>query len=135
MRKNNQRIIPKPHAHLHSMQKTSAKFQNNWWKTVRRVSPTRYPVYFHLKCQLNLRFYKSIENLIRPQGLVTQVTDTILPECELIQDFMPVLVTSKFDEVPIKMNKIAWRHQGVRVVRSGRNSNSCEILSLSLLQV
>ena len=28
MRKNNQRIIPKPHAHLHSMQKTCAKFQN-----------------------------------------------------------------------------------------------------------
>ena len=23
------RIIPKPHAHLHSMQKTSSKFQNN----------------------------------------------------------------------------------------------------------
>ena len=24
-----QRIIPKPHEHLHSIQKTSAKFQNN----------------------------------------------------------------------------------------------------------
>ena len=49
MRKNNQSIISKPHAHLHSMQKTSAKFQNIPWKTVRGVAPTRYPVYFHLK--------------------------------------------------------------------------------------
>ena len=31
------------------MQKTSEKFQNNRWKTVRGVAPTRYPVYFHLK--------------------------------------------------------------------------------------
>ena len=46
MRKNNQSIIPKPH--LYSMQKTSVKFQNNWWKTVRGVVPTRYPLSIHL---------------------------------------------------------------------------------------
>ena len=40
-------IIPKPHAHLHSMQKTSAKFENNQWKTVRGVAPTRYPLSRH----------------------------------------------------------------------------------------
>ena len=47
--KNNERFISKPHAYLHSMQKTSAKFQNIPWKTVRGAAPTRYPVYFHLK--------------------------------------------------------------------------------------
>ena len=41
------RIIPNPHAHLHSMQKTSAKFQNNLCKTVRGVAPTRYPLSIH----------------------------------------------------------------------------------------
>ena len=30
------------------------------------------------------------------------MTDPIWPEFELFLDFMPVLVTSKFDEVPIK---------------------------------
>ena len=30
------------------------------------------------------------------------MTDPILSEFILVQDFMPVLVTSKFDEVPIK---------------------------------
>ena len=33
--KNDQRIISKPHAHVHSMQKRSEKFQNNRWKTKR----------------------------------------------------------------------------------------------------
>ena len=47
MRTKNHSIIPKPHAHLHSMQKTSAKFQNNRWKTVRGVVPTRYPLSIH----------------------------------------------------------------------------------------
>ena len=49
-------IIPKPNAHLHSMQKTSAKFQNNWWKTVRGVAPTKYPlsIYFDsISCKKN----------------------------------------------------------------------------------
>ena len=48
------RIISKSHAYLHSMQKTSEKFQNNRRKTVRGVTPTRYPEYFHPKGQLNL---------------------------------------------------------------------------------
>ena len=30
------------------------------------------------------------------------MTDPIRPEFELVWDFMPVLVTSKFDEDPIK---------------------------------
>ena len=47
MRKNIQNLVPKPHAYLHSMQNTSAKFHNNWWKTVRGVVPTSYPVSIH----------------------------------------------------------------------------------------
>ena len=47
VRKNNQGITPKPHAHLHSMLKTSAMFQNNQWKTVREVAPTMYPLSIH----------------------------------------------------------------------------------------
>ena len=34
------------------------------------------------------------------------MTDPIRPEFELVQDFMPYLVTSKFDKDPIK-NKCA----------------------------
>ena len=44
----------------------------------------------------------STENLICPQQHVTLVTIPIRPEFELLQDFMPVLVTSKFDENLIK---------------------------------
>ena len=32
----------------------------------------------------------------------SEVTDSILPELELVRDFMTVLVTNKFDEDPIK---------------------------------
>ena len=56
------RIIPKPHAHLHSMQKISAKFQNNWWKSVRGVAPTRYPLSIHfdsISCQKRDKVYKA----------------------------------------------------------------------------
>ena len=42
-----QRIVPKPHAHLHSMQKTFAKVQNNWGITVRGIVPTKYPLSIH----------------------------------------------------------------------------------------
>ena len=34
-------VIPKPHAQLHSMPKTSAKFKNNGRKPVRGVAPTK----------------------------------------------------------------------------------------------
>ena len=45
----------------------------------------------------------SIKNLIRPLwARNSEVTDSIQPEFELICDFMAVLVTSKFDEDPIK---------------------------------
>ena len=39
--KNVLTIIPKPHAHPHTMKKTRAKFQNNQYKTVRGVALTR----------------------------------------------------------------------------------------------
>ena len=39
--KNALTIILKPHAHPHTMKKTYAKFQNNWYKTVRGVALTR----------------------------------------------------------------------------------------------
>ena len=39
--KNVLTIIPKPHAHPHTMKKTQAKFQNNRYKTVREVALTR----------------------------------------------------------------------------------------------
>ena len=34
-------IMSNPHAHPHTMRKTHAKFQNNWYKTVRGVALTR----------------------------------------------------------------------------------------------
>ena len=43
------------------------------------------------------------ENFIRPQRANnSKVTDPIWLEFELVREFMPVLVTSKFDEDPIK---------------------------------
>ena len=39
--KNVLTIIPKPYAHPHTMKKTYAKFQNDRYKTVRGVVPTR----------------------------------------------------------------------------------------------
>ena len=39
--KNVLTILPKPHAHPHTMKKTHAKFQNNLYKTVRGVAFTR----------------------------------------------------------------------------------------------
>ena len=66
-------------------------------------------------------------------------------EFELVRDFMPVLVTNMFDEDPLKMNVLAWRHHfnfldgrwhltPVGVVRSGQNSSSSEILCLSFFE-
>ena len=81
------------------------------------------------------------------------MTDLIRPELELIRDFMPVLVTSKFDEDPIKHEHASletpfshYKYMGNFLdaqghltpkggVRSGRNSNSSEILYLSSLPV
>ena len=74
--------------------------------------------------------------------------DPIRPEFELIRDVMPVLVTSKFDENLIKNERAsletpfshyksmgnfsdAQEHLTLKgVLRSGRNSNSSEILFL-----
>ena len=39
--KNDLTIISKPHAYRHTMKKTQAMFQNNWYKTVREVVLTR----------------------------------------------------------------------------------------------
>ena len=41
--KNNLTIISKPHAHPHTIMKTPAKFQKDWYKTVRGVVLTRHP--------------------------------------------------------------------------------------------
>ena len=65
-----QRIIPKPHAHLHSMQKTSSKFQNNRWKTERGVAPTRYTLTIHfdsISCIKKDKFtkQKKLEKIIK----------------------------------------------------------------------
>ena len=39
--KINPTTMSNPHAHPHTMRKTHAKFQNNWYKTVRGVALTR----------------------------------------------------------------------------------------------
>ena len=39
------------------------------------------------------------------------MTDLIQPEFELVRDFMPVLVTSKFDEDPIKNERSSLETQ------------------------
>ena len=44
--KNNLTIISKAHAHLYTMEKTHAKFQNDWYKTVGGVVLTRHPAKF-----------------------------------------------------------------------------------------
>ena len=41
--KNNLTIISKSYTYLHTMMKTHAKFQNDWYKTVRGVALTRHP--------------------------------------------------------------------------------------------
>ena len=41
MTKINPTIMSNPHAHPHTMRKTHAKFQNNWYKTVRGDALTR----------------------------------------------------------------------------------------------
>ena len=42
--KENLRIMSKQYAHLHTMAKTSVKFQNDWPKTVGGVALTRHPL-------------------------------------------------------------------------------------------
>ena len=39
--KNDLTIISKSYSHCHNMKKTHAKFQNDWYKTVREVALTR----------------------------------------------------------------------------------------------
>ena len=81
------------------------KHQNNRWKNVRHVAPTRYPVDFHLKCQLNIN--KSIENLIPSRPRNSQMSYPIRSEFELLRDFISVLVFFKFDEDPIKNERVS----------------------------
>ena len=59
--KNVLTIIPKLHAHPHTMKKTYAKFQNNQCKTVRGVSLTRgtHCLYIEVKKCLSSQFGKS----------------------------------------------------------------------------
>ena len=44
LKKKNLRIMSKQYAHLHTMAKTSGKFQNDWPKTVGAVVLTRHPL-------------------------------------------------------------------------------------------
>ena len=74
------------------------------------------------------------------------MTDPIRSEFELVRDFIPVLVTNKSDEDPIKIERASleapfsyYKSMGnvlddqghlnpKGVVQSGRNSNSSEML-------
>ena len=48
-------IISKTHAHLHTMEKTHAKFQNDWYKTVRGVVLTRHPHCLYIEVKNDFR--------------------------------------------------------------------------------
>ena len=50
-KKNNLRIIFKPHAYLQTMSKTPVKFQWNRHKTVSGVAHKRYPIHIHFCCK------------------------------------------------------------------------------------
>ena len=76
----------------------------------------------------------------------SKVHSAILPEYELIRDFMPVPVICNFHEDPIKTNqamlgtRLNMGFFGIKgqvtpesMVRSGRNLNLFEILCLSML--
>ena len=75
VRKNNQSNIPKPYAHLHSMLKTSAKFQNNEKKTLRGVVPTRYPLSIHFKA-----FHVKQETKFTKQKKCSKNYQSIMPK-------------------------------------------------------
>ena len=62
--KNVLTIILKSHAHLHTMNKTHAKFQNNQYKTVRGVALTRGTrcLYIEVKKRLSSQCGKSDKN-------------------------------------------------------------------------
>ena len=49
------------------------------------------------------------QNFRHSRASNSEVNGPIRPELELVWDFMPVLVTSKFDEDPIKMKMLTWR--------------------------
>ena len=72
----------------------TCKYKKNRIKNNREKVETSYRQYVYWKFNLPTRAYNS------------EVTDSILPEFELVWDFMAVLVTSKFDEDPIK-NELA----------------------------
>ena len=59
--KNVLTIIPKPHAHPHTMKKTHAKFQNNQYKTVRGVALTRdtHGLYIEVKQEFRGRRHRT----------------------------------------------------------------------------
>ena len=143
MRKNNQSIIPKPHAYLHSMPKTSAKFQNNWRKTVRRVVPTRYPLSVHFDCisyrkkqvhkaakvrKINLHSIQKTSEKFQNNrwktvgGVATQGTQYIFNwTWRFHRKSIGNLIRPQGQVTP------KW------LIRSGRNSNSSKILCLSWL--
>ena len=64
--KNVLTIIPKPHAHPHTMKKTFAKFQNDQYKTVRGVALTRgtHCLYTEGEKWLSLQCGKGTKNVL-----------------------------------------------------------------------
>ena len=156
MRKNKS-IIPKPHAHLHSMLKTSAMFQNNWKKTV-GVASTRYALSVHfdsISYQKRTKFtkQKKWEKIIK--GLYPNHMHIFIP-CWKHRIFQNNLWKTVKGVAPTRYPayfyiwKVNWtwrfhnksienliRPQGhvtpKWLIRSSRNSNSSEILCLSWL--
>ena len=92
-----------------------------------------------------------MQNFRHSRASNSKVSSLIWPEIILVRAFMPVLVTSNFDDYSIKNERASmetpfshYKSMGnfldaqgqltsQSVVRSGRNSNSSEILCMSLL--
>ena len=54
----------------------------------------------------------------------SEVTSPVWPTFKLIQDFMPFLVTRKFDEDPIKMKALSLRQGQIRSFSALKVGNS-----------
>ena len=91
--KINSRIISKPHAHLKTMEKTCAKFQNDQYKIVWGVVLTRYPlsIHFHrIWGQKMTKFtkWKKWQQLM--QGLYPNHTHIFIPWRKYVQNFKKI---------------------------------------------
>ena len=72
------------------------------------MQPFPHPIdaTYKIRPRLVLEIFSTFESASN-----SKVTDSILAEFELVQDFMPVFVTSKFDEVPIKNERASMETQ------------------------